>query len=118
MKPYIKNLTTELIRKGRYDLFYDHTPGQAEFRNFVSDDLECGAVRDMTPETLGRIMCAFETGDIAATKEQIFSQVHFAGNPGDMFREMVALMLAYVIWERLYDGPEANLTRYERRRSG
>ncbi|MBI1957081.1 MAG: hypothetical protein HYS44_01315 [Candidatus Niyogibacteria bacterium] len=101
MRPYIKNLTDNLIGKHRFDDAFKRESDRDEFLRQVQFDLENIDVNDMKPETLGKIMCSFEVGDVMAAKEHLAQGIHFAGDCGEMLRELVALCLAYAIRERL-----------------
>ena len=101
MRQYIQNLTDNLTGKNRYDEIWERIQNADEFLKHIKTDLEIGDVRDMNPETLGKIMCSLETGDVMASKDDLFKGVHFGGDCGEMLREMVALSLAYVIRNRV-----------------
>lgn len=98
MTQYIVNLTNNLIRKNRYN----HThPFRENFIKDVAKDLLITDIMDMSPETLGKILCSIQTGEVLSTKEELFGYVHFNGNCEDTLRELVACCLAHVIQERL-----------------
>jgi hypothetical protein len=102
MRKYIVDLTNELIAKNNYARSFKTTflgKERKSFLHFVKNDLNFGAVNEMSPATLGKIMCSFEVGDVAA--EHPGKGVPFSGDCEVMFREMVALCLAYVIRDRL-----------------
>ncbi|MDO8633074.1 MAG: hypothetical protein Q7K38_00790 [Candidatus Wildermuthbacteria bacterium] len=101
MRQYIVNLTDNLIGKNRYDEIVRRIGIGNEFVRHVKIDLECGDVRNMSPETLGKIMCSFEVGDVVASQLELFEGVHFSGDCEEMLRELVSLCLAYVIRDRL-----------------
>lgn len=68
MRQYIQNLTDNLIGKNRYDeIWWKRIQNADEFLRYIKTDLETGDVRDMKAETLGKIMCSFETGDVMAS---------------------------------------------------
>lgn len=100
MRPYIVNLTSHLIGKNRYDVIFLR-PDVLDFVRHVKLDLDSGDVRNMSPETLGKIMCSFEVGDIIASKQELLEGVHFSGDCEEMLRELVSLCLAYAIRDRL-----------------
>jgi len=112
MRPYIVNLTDNLIGKYRLDDVFKRMGDRDEFLEHVRFDLESIDVKDMKPETLGKIMCSFEVGDVAAVKRELFQEVSFAGDCGEMLRELVALCLAYVIRERLEPITERGIAPY------
>lgn len=101
MSPYIVNLTNHLIGKNRFDGVFGQIghciDGLDDFVKHVKIDLLHGDVRDMSPETLGKIMCSFERGDVQTSSLNI----GFSGDVGEMLRELVSLCLAYVIRDRL-----------------
>lgn len=98
MRKYIVDLTNHLIAKNRYDGAFGELES-VTFLKYVKNDLNFGDVWKMKPETLGKIMCSFEIGDVMACHPG--KEVSFAGDCEDMLREMVALCLAYVIRDRL-----------------
>jgi len=97
MRKYIENLTDDLIRKHRYDeasrTIFKGKP--AAFRAFIAWDLFIEDVADMRPETLGKILCSFETGDVMSPHPG--REVSFSDNCENMLRELVARCLAYAI---------------------
>jgi hypothetical protein len=101
MRPYIVNLTNNLIGKHRFDdLILMYLPNRQEFIQCAKIELQTWDVADMSPETLGRIMGFLETGDVIESKAELLSSVRFHGECGDMLRELVAICLAYVIAAR------------------
>ena len=100
MRKYIVNLTSHLIRTNHYDEIFDEIGNQNEFIRHIKFDLLCGDVRKMSAETLGKIMCSFEIGDVIADKNDLFNGVSFGGNCEEMLRELVCLCLAYAIYQR------------------
>ena len=111
MRKYIVTLTNSMIGRHR---FYDLKDMKWDrFVEFVKQTIESIDVRDMNPQTLGKIMCAFETGDVMTSREEIAKRVHFTGDCEDFLREVVSYFLALVIFERLKDGePEATIVPY------
>jgi hypothetical protein len=101
MTPYIKNLTNNLIGKHRFDEFFRRRIGKTSFIDSVRIMLETADVRVMNPETLGRVLCSLEIGDVMLGKKELFGGLHFSGDPGETLREMVAACLAQVIHDRL-----------------
>src|ERR1700733_7832107 len=114
MKKYIQNLTDHLIRKNRYDLVRERFLSRARdsFLRFVMLELAAGDVRDMSPETLGKIMCSFESEDIMATANELYSKLHFAGCCEDLLRDLTSLCLAYVIRERVFPTADTKIAPY------
>ncbi len=109
MREYIKNLTDNLISKNRYDEVDLRLRAESSLTSlveYVKVDLEAGDVKNMNPETLGRIMANFEIGDVMASKADIVEWIHFNGDCEDLLRELVALCLAFVIKDRLDCAPE------------
>lgn len=101
MRQYILNLTDNLIGRNNYKEVFSKIRSQEEFIDFVKMDQYCGEVRKMNPETLGKIMCAFDIGDVMATRQDLFNGVNFSGDCEEFLRELVSLCLAYAIRERL-----------------
>lgn len=114
MRPYIKNLTDQLINKNNFDFMFDsimtrdaENPrvflGKAKrvFLESVETQLEAGDVGKMNPSTLGEIMSSLEIGDVMVGKEELFKQLHFSGNCEELLRELVATCLAFLIHDRL-----------------
>ena len=106
MRKYIVDLTNNLIGKHLFDELIERlrARGGADSHpcvilDHIANILEVTEVQKMNPETLGKIMCSFETNDIAAKNP--FREVSFSGNPGDALRELVSACLAHVIYDRL-----------------
>ncbi|MFZ1719920.1 MAG: hypothetical protein WAU28_01035 [Candidatus Moraniibacteriota bacterium] len=100
MSPYIQNLTNNLIGKNGYDRLGLHP---SELVKHIKFDLEVGDVSKMNPETLGKIMAAFDNGDVMASKSELFNLVSFSGDCGDFLRELVSACLAMTIRDRLQE---------------
>lgn len=100
MRPYIVNLTNNLIGKHDYDRLSKRMD-RLNFFEHVKDGLEVHDVEEMTPETLGRILCSLEIGDVIASKADLLDGLHFGGDCEAMLRELVATCLAYAIAGRL-----------------
>ena len=114
-REYIKNLTNHLIDTHHYDdEVWSRSNTRTSFPRHVALDLEANDIRDMSPETLGRILCSLEIGNVMASKNELFCALHFAGDCEEMLRELVALCLAYVIRDRLYPPAISNLPPYRR----
>ena len=100
MRKYIVDLTNSLIRQGNFDEMWIRLRRDPEkFIGHVATDLAAGDVGIMTPETLGRIMCNLELGDVGVG--HLGQEAHFSGDCGDFLREIVSIALAYVIRDRL-----------------
>jgi len=96
MRKYIEDLTNNLIGRNRYDTLMGHMDDDREIA------LRCGDVSDMKPETLGKIMCSFEIGDVPASHYELFSTIRFdSGDCDDLLRTLVSICLAYTIRNRL-----------------
>ena len=114
MREYIVNLTNNLIRKNRYDAH----PLNRDFIGHVTNDLEFLDVKNMSPETLGKILCSLEIGDVMAGKQELFGALNFSGDCEETLRQFVALCLAYVIKERLDPHPASpSVVPYKSHRS-
>jgi hypothetical protein len=106
MTKYLVNLTNNLIAKNHFDFHSDGFRNGREgiwndFLTHVKVTLEFDDVAKMNSETLGRIMCEFEVGDVMASKKELLGGVTFSGDCGDMLRGLVALCLAFAIRDRL-----------------
>lgn len=113
MSPYIVNLTNHLIGKHAYDTY---RMGSAEFRKHVAAALWADDVSRMKPAKLGEVMASFETGDVMASKKELFDLVRFSGDCEDLLRTLVCACLAYAIWGRLYCDEELHMPPYRRSR--
>ena len=110
MSKYIENLTDNIINKNNYWITFGRLQKQrGTFIDLVSDELERNEVDNMTGETLGKIMCSIETGDVMIGKKELFDALHFAGGCGDLLREIVSRCLATIIWDRLHHIPYMKL---------
>lgn len=103
MRPYIVNLTNNLISKNRYDEIFFRLGYGDEFVAHVQLDLEAGDIRTMNPETLGKIMASFEIGDVMAGKAELLKDVGFSGDCEELLRGLVARCLAFIVRDRLDD---------------
>lgn len=116
MREYIVNLTNNLIGKNNYDEIWAHRSrlgGYEGFLKHVKVDLEnCDDVRNMNPETLGKIMCSFEIGDVMSSHPG--REVLFTGDCEQLLRDLVATCLAYVIRDRLDPDRPTLLPPYKR----
>lgn len=101
MRQYIVNLTNHLIGKNHYKAVFCEIDDQDKFVQFVKLDLVSGDVQDMSPGTLGKIMCSFEIGNVMASKEELCNNITFAGDCDEMLRDLVSICLAYAIRDRL-----------------
>lgn len=112
---YIQNLTDNLIGKNCFDrMWKDHYyhEGVGFFKHVRNDLLCCADVSKMSPETLGKIMCAFEVGDVVASKKELFDNITFSGDCEEMLRELVAVCLAHVIVDRLNPDTPGRFAKY------
>lgn len=99
MRSYIVNLTNNLIGKNRYDDIFRRMGNEDEFLTHVKFDLDANDVHNMTPETLGKVMCSFEIGDVLSAHPG--KEVTFSGDCEELLREIVSTCLAYAIRSRL-----------------
>ena len=104
---YIQNLIKNLIAKNLYARSFDRDlkPSQEEFVMHVYQDLLSDDVYEMNPGTLGKIMCAFEIGQVLTTRQEIFNYLRFSGDCEDFLRSQVALFLALMIRDQYYPAP-------------
>lgn len=121
MRQYIVNLTNHLISNNRYDEVLLKIVDRDVFVQHIKLDLETGDVFDMSPETLGRIMCSLEIGDVLVRtlNSAGFSgdRIRFNSDCEKMLRELVSLFLAVVIRDRL-TGDCQGIFRWKRRTPG
>jgi hypothetical protein len=113
MRKYIVNLTDHLIGKNHFDELAS-VDGE-RFLDYVTKLLEVAEVREMRPETLGKIMCEFELGDLQVSKQEMQRRIYFSGEGEDMLRHLVSFCLALAIEARLAPEPEADIPPYRRR---
>lgn len=103
---YIQNLFDFLTNKNRFKEAVGRFTNSEDFINYIRVQLLYGDLERMKPETLGKIMGAFEVGSVLTTKKEIMKHVTYAGNCGDMLREIVASCLAHAIGNKLmFDDP-------------
>lgn len=115
MRRYIVNLTSHLINKNRYDEIFARMNNPSEFLTHIALNLESDDVKDMSPETLGKIMCAFEIDDVMASKKDLFDGTHFSGDCEELLRELVSLCLAYAIRDRLSEESLSGIPKWKGR---
>lgn len=114
MRTYIINLTNQLIGKHAFDRLDRMNCDQFIFH--VKSVLELVDVHDMKPETLGKVMCSFEHGDVPTSKEGLFRHITYGGDCTRVLRELVAFCLARAIYERLTAESEmGDIPAYRRR---
>lgn len=114
MREYIVNLTNTLIGKNHFD---DLASVSGErFLDYVTQVLDVAEVRELCPETLGKIICAFELGDLQVSKQEMQRRIYFSGEGEDMLRHLVSFCLALAIEARLAPEPEADIPPYRRAR--
>lgn len=109
MRPYIVNLTNELIRKNRFlDISkrtgMENRQQQQEFGKIVWITLHNRDIAKMNPGTLGKILCELENGDVMTSQEELARNLYFAGNCGQMLQGLVAYCLTCVIRDRILGG--------------
>lgn len=110
-RQYLTNLTDHLISKNGFDRL---TLRREEFIKHVAFELSIREVYMMSPGKLGEIMCAFEIGDVMASKQMFFDHLSFGGDCGEMLRKMVSVCLAYYIDERIHYPEATSLVPYQR----
>jgi hypothetical protein len=108
MREYIYNLTNNLIGKHNFVAIWEKMQDRKGFLSHVKMELEVSDVSCMKPETLGRVMCSFESGEVVASREEL--SVGFDGRCDGLLRELVSLCLAYVIRERVAPTIDTKLT--------
>lgn len=104
MRLYIVNLTNYLIGKHGFDLMFGNMKARAksaprwkqEFVSWVHVTISSKDVREMSPETLGKVMCSFEGCELLGIRP-----ASFLGEPGECLRDLVSLFLAQSIRYRL-----------------
>lgn len=110
MREYIVNLTNQLIGKHGFDLMFDSIKSSAaqkgwdesswkeHFETIVRTTISSRDIREMSHETLGKVMCAIEEHDIPCIN------LEFYGKPEQFLRNSISLLLAYVIRYRIEAG--------------
>jgi hypothetical protein len=101
MKEYIANLADNLIGKHNYYATYQRVRDRESLESFIDHvklDIGNNDVLGMNPETLGRIMCAFEPKEMCEVNLRCFD---FDGDCEKFLREFVSLCLAHAIHLRL-----------------
>lgn len=101
MRQYIVELTNALIGQNNLDFARDRMRDDHKFVRYATEVLEAGAVREMRPETLGKILCELEVGDVMTSREELLGGLFFSGNCEELLRQLTAKCLAYVIRDRL-----------------
>ena len=103
MREYIVNLTNNLIGKHGFDLMFDSMKSRAQtpeykekFVELVHITIGSRDVREMSPETLGKVMCSFEGSELPAVTPSLFF-----GYPDEFLRNAVSRFLSYSIRYRL-----------------
>ena len=109
MKEYIVNLTNNLIGTYRFDRMFQNMKTAKEISVEVHDDWKEEFVRlvtltlstdigvnEMSPETLGKIVCSMEGGELPC-----YQPAEYFGKPDQYLRNIVSSMLAWSIRYRL-----------------
>lgn len=118
MRPYIVNLTNNLIGKNDFDATIQRMgPKSDKFIDYVQLTLEAGDISKMSSSKLGEIMSSFEVGDVMAGKE-LLGDLGFNGDCDDLLRHLVARCLAFVIRDRLTGDLHPQIPRWEGRLPG
>jgi hypothetical protein len=118
MRKYLVDLTNDLIRKNGFEEYMARLlsgwsialVSNSDFVALAAQELEVGAVGEMTGKKLAQIVDSFELGDVHTTKEEIFKHVRFSGDCKDLLRQQVAFFLACIIRDRL--SPTADSVRF------
>jgi hypothetical protein len=117
VKQYIVNLTNEIIGRHGLDEVFERFPqDKVTFIQQISPSIEVHHVRKMNPETLGRILCSLEVGDVMASRKELSERIYFAGDCEDLLRSLVVTCLAYAITERLSPKRLDRVPAYTRRK--
>jgi hypothetical protein len=105
MRTYIVNLTNNLIGNHGFDLVFQSMKSEAKnaewkegFVNLVLVTISSREIREMSPETLGRVVCDFEGFELPC-----YQPSGYFGNPDQYLRNVVSSMLAWSIRYRLDD---------------
>jgi len=103
MREYIVNLTNNLIGKHGFDLMFnsmktrDLADGwEGIFVKLICDTISSRDVREMSPETLGKVMCSLEGSELPAYNPGLYF-----GKPDQYLRGIVSSFLAWQIRYRL-----------------
>lgn len=100
-KEYIQNLTRELISTNAFGITFQTCATMKDFIKHAKEQLLHKSVREMNPATLGKIMGAFEIGDVLASKQELLGDLFFGGDCEELLRELVATCLAYKTYYHL-----------------
>jgi len=106
MREYIVNLTNDLIGKHGLDLVFETMKERAgkakadawkeEFVNLVRAQISSRSIREMSPETLGKVVCSLEEDELPCYNPGLFF-----GKPDQYLRDIVSSFLAWSIRYRL-----------------
>ena len=108
MREYIVNLTNNLIGTYGFHRMFQKMKDEEgteieardgwkeEFVRLVSLTLTTDEVRNMSPETLGKIVCSMEGGELPC-----YQPAGYFGKPDQYLRNVVSSMLAWSIRYRL-----------------
>ena len=121
MRQYILNLTNHLIGKYDFDELKQWISISDVMRQTFFDQvyttLSVRDVADMNPETLGKILCSLQPGDVQT--DHLGRESNFAGGCERLLRDIVARALAYVIRDRLDDklggGTRGGVPQYKKK---
>jgi hypothetical protein len=99
---YLVRLTDQIIQQGGYvylrrSIYANDAEG---FRGHIKDDMFLTPVKDMNPQTLGKIMGSFGPYQVLASHDELFAKVRFMGDCENVLRELVAACLSYFIRDR------------------
>jgi hypothetical protein len=112
-KRYLEHLTNHLIACHRYDSFL-----KRNFVDMVQASLYNLDVSDMSPETLGKIMCSIDECFLVVNRGELLTSLIFGGSGRNLLADLVSRALAFIIEDRLKDEPKSLLAPYPRKRAG
>lgn len=107
MREYIKNLTTSLISMHELDAYAKDWKYDKEGLPTSLYGVVMRSVSEMTPQTLGKILCSLEPSDV---RHQLPAPFEFPYNFQKELPEVVGWCLASAIADRLDAGPDRNKT--------
>jgi hypothetical protein len=110
-KKYLEDLTDHLINCHKLYAIPKHN-----FVGIVQAMLFAGPLTDnnMSPERLGKIMCAAEECYLIVDREELLANLAFGGNGSILLRDLVSRTLAFIIEDRLREEPKSLLAPYRR----
>jgi hypothetical protein len=115
MKKYIVDLTNTIIRENHLDHMFDRCKAEnSKPETFLSitQMLVETSIRDMRPETHGKILGSLEIGELWVKPDELRNNLRFFGDAKAMLRDLTAWALTYVIRDRL-GTPDPNRLGFE-----